>query len=236
MSEDLVQQDVNVAPIQEPVYTQSQLNAIIGERLAREKAKNQRETTDQPQGRYIDEAALVQKAKQEMIQDLEKHKQDHFQRQKQAEAKAQADLAQAEFDKNASQYISHVSDLIDKVDISEDPMRVFTEKGMKKYADLLVMAGELNLEDTKDIIRELAKRPSKLADLNRNAKDKDSDVVLYELKKISDRLKDDKADGRIKSSQREPLTQLKPSTVGSSSSSKAYTSVSDYKNDPRLRR
>lgn len=234
MSEDLVQQDVNVAPIQEPVYTQSQLNAIIGERLAREKSKNQRDTTDQPQVRHIDEAALVQKAKQEMIQDLEKHKQDHFQRQQQAEAKAKADMEQAEFDKKASQYISHVSDLINKVDKSEDPMGVFTEDGMKEYADLLVMAGEFNLEDTKDIIKELAKRPEKLANLDSLAKGKRSKVVLFELKKISDRLKEYKDDGRIKSTQREPLTQLKSSTVGSSSS-KAYT-LADYKNDPRLRR
>jgi len=225
MSDDLIQPEANVAPSQEPVYTQSQLNAIIGDRLARERAKMSRDISEAPPVKMIDEAALLEKAKQiakqEMIQDLEKHKHDHFQRQQQADN-----------ERRANQYVNHVRDI--KVDPSEDECGVFTEKGAKKYAPLMLAAGDLNLEDTAEIMKELAKRPSRLVAMNVAAKEEDMDAIRAEFKKISNRLKESKEDVRVKSTSREPLTQLKPSTVGSSSS-KAYT-VADYKRDPRLRR
>jgi hypothetical protein len=157
-----------------------------------------------------------------MMQDFQKHQQESFEKQQQQLG-----------EKNASQYVSHVTHLVGKVDKSEDPLGIFTAEGMKEYAPLLMVAGELNLEDTADIMKEVAKRRGLVSRLTNDAEKGRKRSVIVEFEEISKELKRAKQDSNSYTKNKEPLTQLKSSTVGSSSR-KEYT-VADYKNDPRLR-
>ena len=153
-----------------------------------------------------------------------------FQRvQQESSKKQQQELTE----KIANQYVNRVSHLLDKVDKSEDRCGIFTAKGMQDYHPLLLMAGELDLEDTADIMREVAKRPAVLERLTTAAERGRKTSVLAEFEEISKKIKEAKTDNSSYAKNKEPLTQLKPSTVGSSSR-KDY-SLNDYKSDPRLR-
>jgi hypothetical protein len=230
MSEEFVDQGSSVEQSQPRLYTEAELNqridAIAGRKKAEGYEKGRREAEANFSPKSIDEQEIInrttQAVEQKMLQGFQKHQQESAQKQH-----------NQYIEKNADQYLSHVNHLIGKIDKSEDRCGIFTEKGMKEYNSLLLMAGELNLEDTADIIKEIAKRPAAVERLSYAAEKGRKTSVLAEFEDISNKLKEAKKESGNYSKNREPLTTLKPSTVGSSSR-KDYT-VADYKNDPRLR-
>lgn len=230
MSDEFVNQDSSVEQPTPKLYTEAELNqridAIAGRKKAEGYEKAKRELGEVQPQKHIDEQAIINRTteavQQRMMQDFQKVQQQSAEKQRQ------------ELDeKKANQYVSHVNHLLGKVDKSEDPLGIFTKEGMEEYYPLLMVAGELNLEDTADIMREVAKRRGLVSRLTADAEKGRKRSVLVEFEEISKELKKTKQENSSYSKNKEPLTQLKPSTVGSSSR-KEYT-VADYKNDPRLR-
>ncbi len=218
MSEELLTNEISTQAPAERMYTTTEVNQIVGRKKAEVEEKYRKRQDEQPVNTapVFDKQALIEEAKAaakaEMMQEIGRHKQA-------ADQQRQADLekaAQADLQKDAIKYLEHVKGV--EVPHEEDALKLFTAEGQHKYAALCVMGGNINHPDTVDIMKELARNPRKLRELNAAAKDEDKDYVRLEFNKIADSIKQNKQALSSRSNTKSPLTQLKTSTVDSSSS------------------
>lgn len=251
MSEDFNNQSqVSVDNISSGLKTNEEVDAIVRAKIARTTEKITRELEEKHKAelerlgstaKNIDIDDIIEKAKdaakRELNNDIQRLQAEHAEKaKKMAEEKRQQEHQEA-IARQADQYFKHVKDV--SYDASVHKVDIFTgstddsKADLEEFAPLLLMVGDLDIEGTPEIMSELAKKPKKLRELNRDAKENNRRAVLSELKDLANQIKE-KRSPSIKSIARDPVTPLKPSTVGSSRSG-AYT-VADYKRDPRLRR
>lgn len=229
MSDGLHQEDVSTQNAGKS-FTQDQVDSIIRDRMSRaderykkeyeEKLTKERETL---MGQPIDENALLEKAAQIAEQRLQEKMQRAYEEQEAEKLKYEEEQRKAEDLKHAHQYLNHVKDL--RVDESEDPEKLFQEEGAKKYGALLVTAGKLNFENTKDILKEIAKKPEQIVILNEQAKNRNESYIKYAFKKIDDQLRQNQEALDNKPDIYSPVPHAKPSAAGSGSNKKV-----DWKN------
>lgn len=217
MSEELQANEISTQAPAERMYTTTEVNQIVGRKKAEVEEKYRKRQDEQPVNAapVFDRQSLIEEAKAaakaEMMQEIGRHKQA-------AEQHRQADLekqAQADLEKDAIKYLDHVKGVV--VPPEEDELKLFTAEGQNKYAPLCIMGGNINHPDTVEIMKELARSPRKLRELNLAAKDGDKEYVSLQFKKIADSIKENKHAVSSRSNTKSPLTQLKTSTVGSSS-------------------
>lgn len=198
------------------------VNDIIADRLARQEEKLRRqheEELNKIRSSLPNEEAVAARVRAE----LDSQYKQELQKQQEAQF-------QTQFSRDINQYQTHIKDV--KVDAEEDECGLFTPKGEKKYLPLQVIAGNLNFEDTADIMKELARNPHKLVQANAAAKEGDFDAVKAMFRKISTSMKKNKEALDSRSNVTEPLSHIKASTGGSSG--RAMT-LGDWKKSPLLR-
>ncbi len=251
MSEDFNNQSqVSVDGISSGLKTNDEVDAIVRAKIARTTEKITRELEEKHRAeierlsstaKSIDVDDIIAKAKdaakRELNNDIQRLQAEHAEKAKKMAEEKQQQEQQANIARQADQYFKHVKDV--SYDASVHKVDIFTgstddsKADLEEFAPLLLMVGDLDIEGTSEIMSELAKKPKKLRELNRDAKENNKRAVFSELKELASQIKE-KRSPAVRSVAREPVTPLKPSTVGSSSGS-VYT-VADYKRDPRLRR
>lgn len=218
------------------LYTEDELNREIDKVVGRKKAetaeKVSRETTERVtrelEEKYrsqaqvgntapINEDAIVNKVTSALQQQF-------LERQKKEESARH----QALVEKSAESYVNHVQ----KVSLppEEDKskfLHIPIDGSQDEYADLKLMIGEFNLENTPEILEEIARKPRKLNDLSSAAEKGKKNLVNAMLKEISDSIQERKDSLNSRPNIKAPVSSLKPST--SSSSSRPMT-LNDWKN------
>lgn len=200
----------------------SRVNDIIADRLARQEEKLRRqyeEKLESMKSTLPNEENIANRVRNE----LENQYKQELQKQQEAQF-------QAQYSRDKSQYQSHVKNV--KVDPEEDECGLFTPDGERKYYALQAAAGNFNLEDTADILKELARNPHKLIQANTAAKEGDWPAVKAMFKKISNSIKNNKSALESRSNVVEPLSHIKASTGGSSA---REMTLAEWKKDPSLR-
>lgn len=218
-TQELVQEH---QPVAEKTLTVSQVNALVGREKAAAAEKARRETEerykqelDARQSNNVDMDSVVNRVKAEMIEE----------RQRLEEESKKAQL-EAYFDKSAKEYVSKME--AEKLPENfEDPMGLISNP--LDYYQLVFLANEV--DNTAAVIKELAQKPTKLASLHYMAKDNPK-AAKNMLKKISDSIKNNKDAAQSTPKTNAPLSQLKPSTVGSGS---GKMGLSDFKKADWLR-
>lgn len=224
MSEDVLNLG-NSIPISqeqgEKLLSPSRVNDIVADRLARQEEKLRRqfeEDLNKVRSSLPDEGAIAARVRSELET---QYKKDLEQQQNAA--------MQMQFEKDKNQYQNQVKDI--KISPEEDRMGLFDSKNDQKYLALKIAAGNFNMEGTAEIMKELARNPRKLRDLNEAAKDGDWDYVKESFKDISSSMKENEYSRKTYSRASEPLSHLKSSSGGSSS---REMTQEDYRNDPSL--
>lgn len=224
MIDGLHQEDVGVENAGK-LYDDAQVNEIVRQKLhrANERLRNEYEekytkaqVVERP---AIDEDALLEKAANLAQARLQESWQKAMEQQ-------ENEKQNAEHLKHVNQYLEHVKDL--EVNPEEDPCGLFSKDGVQHYGALLITAGKLNLENTKEILQELAKKPEKLMNLTTAAREKNEAIVKAAFKKINDSIQKNKEALAEKPDIYSPVSHSKPSAVGSSSGKKI-----DWKNGVR---
>jgi len=230
MSEEFAQASTDVSANayqqpQEKMLNQEQVNALVGREKAAAADKARREADDryrielerlkessQP---YFDKDSLIQEAKKaakdEMIHELNDHKR-------------QRDLKEYEAQQGvyAQQYVSHVKNV--EVPAEEDECGLFSDP--MAYKDLVLLAGELNFDNTGEIMKELARNPGKLNQADSSAlkyesaktveeRNKAKTLLKAQFRRISDSIKKNKDALDNSPKVNAPLSQIKPSSTGS---------------------
>ena len=234
MSEENLQSVENTesAVSQERLYPENEVNKLIGRKKTEVAEKVARETeervTRELEERYksqtqtnshanvVNEDAIVSKVTNALQQQYQERQ------RKETEARIQAEMQ-----KDAENYITHVQKV--SVPAEEDKagfLHIPTD-GRDEYADLKLMIGRLNLENTPEILEEIARKPKKLNELSSAAERGKLKIVNGMLKEISDSLTERKEALNSRPNIKSPVTSLKPST--SSSSSRPMT-IKDWKN------
>ncbi len=223
MSDDLVQNESSVQEqqVQPRLHNDQEVDKIVQARLARKEAQMQREFEERLKGQsssvpQFDTQAIIEQTTRAVEA---KFRQDFERNRIESESKR----AQLESEKQATQFLDHIRNI--QVTPEEDELEFFTPDGLERYASLGMMAGDLNFPDTADIMKELARNPKKLRELNLAARDKDKAYVKLQFKKISDSIKQNQHALDTKPRINAPVTPLKSSTSGSSST--GNLSVSD---------
>lgn len=209
------------------VYNDNQVNGLLRNKLARQEEKLRREFSDEldrvrsatPQ---FDRNALLQEARESAKAELQSEM--HRLSKEQDEARFNMQFA-----KDKGQYDSHTKGITLPDD--EDECGLFKPQGEKKYLALQIAAGNLNLEDTPEILKELARNPHKLVAAQQAAYNGDFDAVKAMFKTISKSIKNNKDALDSRKNATQPLSHLKPSSGGSSTRT---PSLDDYRNDRSL--
>jgi len=225
LNEPVVQEDNAQSVSQDiPKYTDAHVNNIVRQKLGRQKEHYERmlEERQYQHTPLIDENLLIEKAKlaaqNEFMQQAERFKQEAIKKQE-----------EAALHKNAQNYWKHIQKL--KGEEIEDECNLLSDAS--KYADLNLMAGALDFEDTADIYKELAKNPGKLMDAAKAAERNDQDALKAIFKRISGSIKKNKESLENVAKVQPPLKTLKSSSTGSVNAQSK--NVSDFKNESWLR-
>ncbi len=222
---DISQQEAPVqqAP-QEKMLPQSEVDKIVGARLARERAQleaqyrnNQGMGGMQQQAPAIDEEAILEKATQRMQSQLE------AQQKEAAEAQQRAQV-----DAMARTYLEKMKQGPTLYDDFEEVTKGFKPN---KYPQVAVIAAEL--ENTPDIIYDLRKNPQKLATLQMFALNEDYDELREELTKLSKSIKNNSQSLANNQKSPQPLTKLKSSAFAGQDTGKR--TISDMRKESRFK-
>lgn len=203
------------------MLSQDHVNDILAARLAKQRdhyEKRIEEIEGKIKSSIPDESAIAARVRQELEIQYQKSAQEEEQRRY---------MTQFEIDKN--QYKSKVKDV--SLPPEEDELGLFDPKNEQKYLPLQIVAGNLNMEDTAEIMKELARNPRKLRELNIAAKDCDWDYVKSAFKRISKSIKENESGINERSRAKQPLNHLKPSAGGSSN---REASLDDLRRDRSL--
>lgn len=203
------------------MLSQDHVNDILAARLAKQREhyeKKIEEIKGEIKSSLPDESTIAARVRQELEMQYQKTAQEEEQRRYKT---------QFEIDKN--QYQAKVKDV--SLSPEEDELGLFDPKNEQKYLPLQIVAGNLNMEDTAEIMKELARNPRKLRELNLAAKDCDWDYVKSAFKKISKSIKENESGIYERSRAKEPLNHLKPSAGGSSN---RETNLDDLRRDRSL--
>ena len=202
-------------------YDDQAVNDLLSYKLARQEEKLRRQFEEEAarvKSSVPNEEAIAARVKQELEQ------------QHQAALKEQQDkMFQTQFERDKNQYKTLIQDV--KVEEEQDECGFFTPEGEKKYLPLQVIAGNLNMERTPEILKELAKHPGKLTQASFAAHQGDWAAVKAMFNRIDKSLKTNERALEESSRTSQPLSHLKASSGGSS---KRATTLDDYRNDPSL--
>jgi hypothetical protein len=222
---DISQQEAPVATApQEKMLPQSEVDKIVGARLARERAQMEAQYQNrqgmggmQPQAPAIDEEAILEKATQRMQSQFEAQKRETEEAQQRAQVDAMARTYLEKMKQGPTLY--------------EDFEEV--TKGFKpnKYPQVAVIAAEL--ENTPDIIYDLRKNPQKLATLQMFALNEDYDELREELTKLSKSIKNNSQSLSQNQKSPQPLTKLKSSAFAGQDTGKR--TISDMRKESRFK-
>lgn len=233
MSDENLQSVSSESEIQQPkLYTEQELNREIDRVVGRKKAETAekvgRETaervTRELEEKYRGQAAQSAPAnvinEDAIVSKITSTLQQQFQERQNRDRDARI---QEEMKRDASNYINHVGKI--NVAPEDDKSGFISDEG--EYADLKLMIGRLNLENTPEILEEIARKPKKLNELSSAAERGKMKIVNGMLKEISDSIDERKNALDSRPNIKAPVTSLKPST--SSSSSRPKT-LNDWKN------
>ena len=223
---DISQTEASQQPApQEKMLPQSEVDKIVGARLARERAQleaqyrgqNQGMGGMQPQMPAINEEAILEKATQRMQSQLEAQQKE-----------AQEAQQRAQIDAMARTYLEKMKQ---GPTLYEDFDEV--TKGFKpnKYPQVAVIAAEL--ENTPDIIYDLRKNPQKLATLQMFALNEDYDELREELTKLSKSIKNNAQSLSQNQKSPQPLTKLKSSAFAGQDTGKR--TISDMRKESKYK-
>lgn len=209
------------------VYNDQQVNGIVSDKLTRQEQKLRREFNEEldrvrASAPSFDKSSLLQEAKESARAEFQAEVQRMTQEQNEARFNMQ-------FAKDKSQYDTHVKGI--SLSEDEDECGLFKPQGEKKYLALQVAAGNLNLEDTPEILKELARNPHKLVAAQQAAYTGDFDAVKAIFKRISKSIKNNTDALESRKNATQPLSHLKASGGGSSTRT---PTLDDYKNDRSL--
>lgn len=207
-------------------FTQEQLNAIVGrekmaaaERERRQAEERHKAEIESLRSTGVDKSALIAEVKAQMVQEFQQHQQQREQE------KTQAQLAQY-----ANNYIEHVKGV--QVEPEDDPVGIFSNP--EPYAQLALMVGELNMENTVDIMKELARKPGKLSSAYTAALTGNKALLKAQLVQIDKSIRQNKEALENEPKVNAPLSRVKPSATGSRVDYSKYT-LADWKKHPALR-
>lgn len=225
MSDSVLSESNGIALAQESsarMLSQDTVNNIVAARLARQEEQWQRkldEEVSKVRNSLPDKSAIAAEVRQEL----------EAQYRKSQEEQQQA-MFQTQFQRDKNQYQTLVKDI--QLSPDEDEVGLFASDADKTYLPLQIVAGNLNMEDTAEIMKELARSPGKLAQALMFAEKGNFNGVKAMFKKISSSMKDNQVELSTRSKAAEPLSHLKASSGGSSN---REMTLDDYKRDPSLR-
>lgn len=228
MNSEQVQSPVeNVAATTEKMFSQEEVNSIVGNRAreaaekAAEKARREAEAAYQSQLNEIKQSQAKSTTQSpETSQHAEQQMEAFFQRKRQEEE----ERAFAEHMQNiANDFQSKVRDPSLK-ERYEDYDSVITSTKMEKYPNVVLMANEM--PNTADVFYFLLKNPSKLLEIEAGARNVDPDLAKSIVKKISNELASNESSKAKYKKEAEPLSRMKPTSVGADN---GQPSVRDFK-------
>lgn len=211
--ENTIEQEIAVeVPRQENTFTQEQMNAIVGReknaaaerarRESEEKYKLELESVKKQNSGSVDMDSIVNQVKAQMVGEL-----------KAAKERAEQEKIEAEYNRQANQYINHMKDVKVSDPDEEDPSRLLSEP--VKYTPFCLTVGEMNLDNTAEVMREMAKRPDLVISANQAAKDGNDSAAKAIIRKFAKSIQSNKEAAQSYQKVNAPLSQLKSSSVGS---------------------
>lgn len=232
MSDEIQQPVVQESiPVQQPkLYTDDEVNSIVGRKKAEAAEKARREMKEQYDAQ-LEQLKNAQPANGNFsIDEVEKHVRQNVQKE----------LQERENIARQQQWESHVKDVANKYQSRmqnfsldenvEDILGLTTNP--EKHPELIFLSTDENVEDTQAFIKELLQSPSKARELKEWFKE-DPEVARKMAKQISKSIQNNKKALEDKPSINAPLSQLKPSVHGSGRS--GSMSLGDFKKAPWLR-
>lgn len=201
----------------EKMVPQSEVDKIVGARLARERAQMQsQQGMGGMQSQGYDEEALLAKAQSRMQETFEKQRQE-----------AEFAAHQKQVDEVARQYVERMKQ---GPELYEDFKEVTQNYNPAAFPQVTLLAAQQ--DNLPDIMYELSKNPGKLAHLHVLAL-ADREMARAEITKLSKSIKrnEEAVANNVKSPS--PLSRLKGSTIAGSDTGKR--TVSDLRKDARFK-
>jgi hypothetical protein len=220
-------QTENVAPTEskpvEKMFTQSQLQAIAAKesRKAEEKAEARvraeyESRMTQPQQTQSQSMGGIQQTSQEEIQRMIRQEAYNMSRQHQANEIEQNWLSAMEAEKIAD---PEFADLYDAIGIEQQPGLVLAMSGMENKAQ---------------VVKDLAKNPSKYANILTLANGGSPKLAMMELNKLSSSIKTNE-EARKQPKVDAPLSQIRASNIGGDDGNYSTMSTTDFRSQSWLR-
>lgn len=198
--------------VAEKMVPQSQVNKIVAREKRLEREKAMREVQSQMERQQLAQTppANLEPLGQMTHADLQRHIQ-----------KAAYDMSQrAVVDRIASEFQSKISTAVEADPEFAD---AFGKLNIENHGELVLWTN--SLDNTAEVLKDLAKNPAKLSNVLMLAKSGFNDLAQEELKKLSTSIKMNEA-AKKQPKAPEPLNQLKPSMVAGNS---GEMSVSDFR-------
>lgn len=213
--EENAQVDVGLQVPEEKMLPQTQVNDIVkrekmaaADRARREVEAEymQRMQSQQMQPQAQGNAPNVDP--EQMYSDLSARLMAEFER-KQEEA-MQARMEQERKDRSAAMAAQYFDKMRNGAELFEDFEEVLADFKPGAFPEVALLAGQL--DNTAEVMYELAKNPSKLADINVLAKS-DPEWAIKQLKKLSESIESNKQAMNVRSPNA-PLSKIKSSNIG----------------------
>jgi len=209
---------------QEKMFTQSQLQAIAAKEArkaeekaeARLRAEYESKYAQSPQQQQSQSIGGIQQTSPEEIQRLIRQEAYNMSREHQAKQIEQDWLSAMEAEKTAD---PEFADLYDAIGIEQQPGLILAMMGMENKAQ---------------VVKDLAKNPSKYANILMLANGAAPKLAERELKKLSDSIKAN-TEAQKQPKVDAPLSHIRPSNIGGDDGNYSNMSTSDFRNQPWLR-
>lgn len=202
-------------PVAEKMLSQSEVNRIVAGRLKEQERRIQQQ--------YAQQQPVTQQPAQTMG-GINQPSQSDLQQMIRQEAMNMARMEQA--NKVAQSYTQKINS-----EMNSDPefAELYSELNIESHPDMVFLVNDL--DNTAAVVKDMAKNPSKFAQVMMLSRGGNQQLAFKELKKLSDSIKANEI-AKKQTIPAAPLSQMKPSHL---SAGDGKLTVKDFKANPKFR-
>lgn len=200
-------------PVEQKMLSQEEVNRLIGREKAQAAEQAERriraELQTQTAAPTVDKGVLYDEFKTKLFEEINEEARQEYEKQQQESHVRTKHEIESKLRESSKEY--------------EDFDKVVTGFNGNAYRDVLTAANQL--PNTGDIVYELAKNPHKAAELQLLVNLNDTGAFNRKLKELSDSLVQNKTAVQNHKKVNQPLSHLKPSTVGADSGKETFSDL-----------